>query len=479
MLRTIRTNRIALVTLMSCAFVLAASWIVQPTAKGSAQNIGKLYYTEWSPPELVTELSTSQHEVPGSLSSDGLSLYFHRFTPDTLEDLYVAHRPDTESKWGVPVRLPDWINTKASEQMPYVSPDGHWLYFSSDCTGGLGGPDMYLAWRADVENDFAWQMPVNLAAVNTVMCDLASQLFADDTTGVSQLYLTMDATVIEHQPDIYMSTLGSNGWGPPSPVTELNSPMHYFFDGFPAIRYDGREIFISSNRPGTRGETDVWVSRRASITDPWSPPENVTALNNEKQNQATVLSRDGQTMYLAIGDPNANDIYVSHRELVSASNACFRSPQYYLHKIQFLNTSVGNASVIIGGVNYNHPISVANNLDLVRRVLQGNVFPGMPPSAPLDWFNQEFLAAQLSIGGIGSPAASSILNGQLQCYDSLANFQPLTLSNGVTLTRYSTLGELFEQARLALCEDRCQDRCEMVAIFDLLNGNDPYGYCRP
>ena len=472
-------KRIAFVALLMCGFVIAVGWMLLPPAQALTQNNGGLFYTEWSPPVLVPELSTSQHEYPGSLSKDGLSLYFTRLNPATKEDVYVAHRPDTESSWGAPVKLPDGINTNSIDRVPFVSSDGHWLYFASDRPGGVGSVDTYVSWRADVNDDFAWQTPVNLVELNTATVDGGGILFVDEESGITQLYLAMDSTMTGLQPDIYMSVLGPNGWGPPSPVAELNSPVPYA-DGFPALRRDGREVFITSNRPGTLGRTDVWVSRRASINAPWSIPENVTVLNSAQQNSFTVLSWDGMTMYLSTGEPGANDIYVTHREMVSAANACLRSPLYYLHNLQYLNSRIGNASVVIGGFNYNQPISIAHHFGVVRAVLQGNSFPGLPPSSPQERLNQEFLAAQISValaGGPGSAAAYGILNGQLQCYGSMLTFQPITLSNGARLTRYSTMGDLFEQARLALYENRFDDMDALASVFDLLNGNDPSGYC--
>lgn len=163
-------------------------------------------------------------------------------------------------------------------------------------------------------------------------------------------------------------------------------------------------------------------------------------------------------------------------------SACFRSPQYYWLNLERLGDRIGNrdASVVIGGVNYNQPISVASNLGLIRVVLQGIAFPGLSPPTPLARLNQEFLAAQLGLalaGDIGSPEAHSVLKGQLQCYGGMVSFRPAILSNGATLTHFSTLGELFEQALLAIRENRATDMDGLVGLFNLLNGTDPSGNC--
>jgi hypothetical protein len=163
-------------------------------------------------------------------------------------------------------------------------------------------------------------------------------------------------------------------------------------------------------------------------------------------------------------------------------SACFRSPHYFWLNLERLGERIGNrdASVVIGGFNFNQPISAAGNLLMVRHCLQGSAFPGIPPSTPLARLNQEFLAAQLSLalaGDDASPAARNALNGQLQCYGGMTGFKPAVLSNGATLTHFSTLGELFEQATSAIRENRAEDMDALAALFDLLNGNDSSGNC--
>src|SRR5690606_13209769 len=44
-----------------------------------------------------------------------------------------------------------------------------------------------------------------------------------------------------------------------------------FLDGCPFISPDGKSFFMASNRTGSMG-LDIWVSTRASRTDPWGKP---------------------------------------------------------------------------------------------------------------------------------------------------------------------------------------------------------------
>jgi hypothetical protein len=145
-----------------------------------------------------------------------------------------------------------------------------------------------------------------------------------------------------------------------------------------------------------------------------------------------------------------------------AITIAFCSPQYYLLNLNRLP----RGTVLIGGVNFNVPVSTTN-VTAIKLALQGG-------ASPLQRLNEEFVAAQLSLnfaGGSGSPTAFSALQGHLSNYG--LNFAPVTLSNGFPFTPNSTLNDLFEQARLAIRDQRTQDMPALADIFDLLNGNAP------
>ena len=53
---------------------------------------------------------------------------------------------------------------------------------------------------------------------------------------------------------------------------DLNTPS---LDGCPIESPDGLSLYMASNRPGGKGGLDIWVSTRASASDPWGAPENL------------------------------------------------------------------------------------------------------------------------------------------------------------------------------------------------------------
>jgi hypothetical protein len=83
---------------------------------------------------------------------------------------------------------------------------------------------------------------------------------------------------------VYASIRQADGsFGSPVLVPELSSPAS---DTFPTPRRDGLELFLTSNRPGTLGGADLWVSTRAGTDHPWSLPLNMGPTINSTANDS-------------------------------------------------------------------------------------------------------------------------------------------------------------------------------------------------
>jgi hypothetical protein len=299
------------ITSLVGALVLVSAF----TASSGAQK-----YSDWSEPINLGPLVNSTELDRGpAISKDGLSLYFasSRLGGFGGEDIYVSQRDTRDDEWGPAVNLGPIINTTDNEMVPAFSRDGHLLFFASNRPGGLGSVDIWVSRREQTHDDFGWQPAENLGAgVNSVAIDEGPSYFENDEVGVPQLYFSSGM----NRPGgagIYVSEQAADGSFSPA-VRVLVS----LANARPSIRYDGLEIFFTSNRPGSIANSqDLWVATRETVFDAWSEPINLgSPVNTELVDVQPYISSDRETLFFASTRPGAlgsADIYMSTRTKAS------------------------------------------------------------------------------------------------------------------------------------------------------------------
>lgn len=127
----------------------------------------------WSVPNaLPRSLRVSSWQADAQMSSDGQALLFAAYTSLPWADkpslnIYISLM-DSTGRWGSPFPLPAPINTSGHERSPFLHPDMHTLYFSSDRPGGQGGLDVYVSTRLREDSWTEWSEPQNIGLpVNT------------------------------------------------------------------------------------------------------------------------------------------------------------------------------------------------------------------------------------------------------------------------------------------------------------------------
>jgi hypothetical protein len=181
---------------------------------GVTCGLGDIYFTRRNPAHGWSEpahLSCDPAGPNSTLDEQGPSyvqgrLYFSRSTlpPGNTGELYVSEKQGDMS-FTAASPLVELNDAGANDIQPNVRKDGREIVFSSNRNGGLGGPDIWSATRASVDDP--WSAPVNLGPdVNTglgesrpsLSWDAQQLLFGragpvgtgEGGTGASDIYVT-------------------------------------------------------------------------------------------------------------------------------------------------------------------------------------------------------------------------------------------------------------------------------------------------
>jgi hypothetical protein len=113
--------------------------------------------------------------------------------------------------------------------------------------------------------------------------------------------------------DIYVTRRASlaDPWGTPALVTELSAPM--INDTTPEVTYDGLTLYLGSARPTTLGGMDIWMATRTSRTAAWSAPVHVDELSTASAEQSCPTSDNLHMTFETDRGGAGTDVYASER----------------------------------------------------------------------------------------------------------------------------------------------------------------------
>ncbi len=204
---------------------------------------------EWQRPEPVEgELNSELDEGIVSFSPDGSTMYLTKArrepNANTGVEIYTSQR--TDAQWSAPVKFEITADTISSYGHPAVSPDGIWLYFSSDMPGGSGGKDL---WRINLK-ERAGTLENLGEFINTDGDEMFPYVRTD-----SVIYFASDGHPGFGGLDLFKATLTpSGGWS----VVNMGQPINSPADDFGITFAGGENGFFSSNRGDGRGYDHIY-----------------------------------------------------------------------------------------------------------------------------------------------------------------------------------------------------------------------------
>lgn len=249
----------------------------------------------WQRPSLVEgELNTEFDEGITSFSPDGTTMYLAKARRETNSsttvEIYTSQR--SEAKWSAPVRLEITADTLSAYGDPAVSPDGKWLYFSSDMPGGSGGKDL---WRINLKERVGTLENLG-ELINTAGDERFPYVRSD-----SVIYFASDGHPGMGGLDIFRATkTPSGGWN----IENMGFPVNSQNDDFGITFGVGESGFFSSNRNDARGydhiysfiKPDLKITISGYVLDKDEEPVAnavIRIVGNDGSNQKMVGRNDG------------------------------------------------------------------------------------------------------------------------------------------------------------------------------------------
>jgi hypothetical protein len=197
-------------------------------------------------------VNTPAHDACTSISPDGRQLFIYKNDADKKEsrggNVFVSRI--TSGKWKAPESLGKPVNSSYWEGGACVSADGKRYFFSSERPDGQGQSDIWMVEKIGKEQ---WGTPVNLGAEVNSPYDEAGMFLAPDG---KTLFFCSNGPRSMGGYDVFRTVYENGKWSMPE---NLGYPINSSGkEGQLTISADARTAYISSDRPGGLGESDLY-----------------------------------------------------------------------------------------------------------------------------------------------------------------------------------------------------------------------------
>ena len=294
---------------------------------------GDIFYSQkddkgkWSKPEDVSGgVNTAYDEGACCFSVDGREMYLTQCVTDPSNPRYaqIVKSNRSDAAWSKAAEVKLTGDTLSSYAHPAISPDGEWLYFTSDMPGGKGGLDI---WRVRITSA-GYGGVENLGEPINTPGDEAFPTFRPN----GDLYFSSNGHPGLGGLDIFIAKVGKDGrYHLSHPGYPLNSQGDDFGMTFEGPYNRG---FFSSNRGDARGWDHIYSFVNPEIMQTvkgWVyemdgcelPAAQVYVVGDDGTNEKMSVHSDGS--FTKVLDPGVSYLflatckgYLNHQEEVKA-----------------------------------------------------------------------------------------------------------------------------------------------------------------
>ena len=321
---------------------------------------------------LGANINTALPELRPTVSADGNLLFFivendpmntkFNSVPNS-QDIWYSER-DSFGRWS-PARHMGWpLNTYFYNAVFWISPDNNRILIrNAFIEGDYVGNGVSMSYK---KKNGSWSPPNALRIKNYQKYDRGRQYGATMAHDAKTLLLYMSPEKNSTNNDLFVCFLRPDStWSEPKSLgKKINLPAYN--EMTPYLAADGVTLYFSSDRPGSLGDNDIWMTKRLDSTwEKWSDPMNLgSPINTKDWDAFFTLDAGGEYAYMT-----------------SAENGFGESD---IVRVKLLEKERPNPVVLVDGNVYNKKTGQPLSASLIYETLPDGVEAGNGISNPTD-----------------------------------------------------------------------------------------------
>ncbi|MGB0982934.1 MAG: OmpA family protein [Saprospiraceae bacterium] len=205
------------------------------------------------------------------------------------------------------------VNSKYSERLPIISPDGSTLYFARKFhPKNIGEENKDDIWVANRYSDNSWSMAKNMESpLNNDLHNFVIAVSADN----KRLYVASAYKKWEKDGVAVAQKKRNGEWGKPQSLKIKNMYNKSPYAGY-HINTAGNILVMAVERNDTRGDRDLYVSFKGRDNE-WSEPRHMgNTINSVGMESNIFIAADNRTIYFSsngFAGYGGLDMYISRR----------------------------------------------------------------------------------------------------------------------------------------------------------------------